>query len=55
MTDKRREARPIDATTLEAQAAISPEDLERAKVAAEQDGSPLLNAMLHALPDEGQP
>ena len=51
----RREIRPLSPDEIVSQAEVTPEDVERAKVAAARDGSALLNAMLHALPDEGQP
>jgi hypothetical protein len=50
--DPRRTARDTPPAELEALAAVTPEDVERAKIAAERDGSALLAAMLNALPDE---
>lgn len=53
MIDPRREARPLSAEEIQAASTVTPEDVDRAKVAAERDGSALLRAMLNALPDEG--
>jgi hypothetical protein len=49
MPDARRSATPTDPALLAQQAAITAEDAERAKLAAERDGSKLLNAMLNAV------
>lgn len=46
--DNRRTASVTDPLVLAAQAEVTLEDVERARLAAERDGSPLLNAMLNA-------
>lgn len=46
--DPRRTASVIPPLLLEVQAVVSAEDVERAKLAAERDGSKLLNALLNA-------
>lgn len=48
MPDARRTAPEMPPVIVELQATIGPEDVERAKVAAQRDGSALLNAMLNA-------
>lgn len=49
MADPRRTATPTDPAQLTQQAEPTPEDVERAKAAAQQDGSKRLNAMLNAV------
>jgi hypothetical protein len=55
MTDARRTASPTHPAMLELQSEVTAEDVERAKLAAQRDGSKLLNAMLNAKADEGEP
>jgi hypothetical protein len=50
--DPRRIATPTDPAQLTQQAEPTPEDVERAKVAAEQDGTPLLRRLLAAVREE---
>lgn len=52
VSDARRTARSTPPGELEAQATVTAEDLERAKIAARREGSALLNAMLNAVREE---
>lgn len=53
MADPRRSAVPAPTDDLDAAAKVTPEDVHRAQVAAEGDGSPLFQAMLDADPSRG--
>jgi hypothetical protein len=52
MPDKRRTAREVTPADLDRAAEITPRDQEAADLHARRFGSPLLNAMLDATPDE---